>query len=165
MRVCGLKSSMPITFNARKTRQPFVVDNGMGSPDEELLDLDSPSCSPTANRIHGDYEFVTDAGEKRLRRTCQVLCDRLDVYRLLDLHGLSGGLNELQVSVRFPDDEVAPIHVATLLADADFARLLLRLGAQRDRKTARGLTPMDIALREDRGGSHEAVRQMLVANP
>ena len=92
-----------------------------------------------------------------------MLCDRLDLYQLLDEHGLQGGINELQASRRFQDDQVAPLHVATLLADVEFARLLLRHGAERERKTARGLTPMDIALREDKRGSHQAVKAMLAA--
>ena len=61
---------MPIHLNPAVTVKPEVIDEGKGSPDEELLDLDTPSCSPTA-RMHGpDYYVITDKeGNQRPRRT------------------------------------------------------------------------------------------------
>lgn len=70
---------MPIKLNPAVTSQPKVADCGMPSPDEELLDLDTPSCSPTFARIVQDYQLITDQfGAQRHLRTAQVVCDLLE---------------------------------------------------------------------------------------
>ena len=64
-------SAMPIHLNPAVTSKPEVIDEGKPSPDEELLDLDTPSCSPTARMLwQPDYYVITDKeGNQRPRRT------------------------------------------------------------------------------------------------
>ena len=76
---------MPICLNPVMTLKPTVADCGMPCPDEELIDLETPSCSPSYKNIGPDYQIITDGGWQRLKRTAQVISDHFErLEQLLD---------------------------------------------------------------------------------
>ena len=63
---------MPICLNPSVTQKPEELCCGMGCPDEELLDLDTPSCSPVGAERKQDYRIIKDkSGKERYLRTAQ----------------------------------------------------------------------------------------------
>lgn len=76
---------MPISLAPAVTLKPDVAACGMPSPDEELLDLETPTCSPSSNMFNSpEYLFVTDKeGFKRPRRTGEVICAEMELRDLL----------------------------------------------------------------------------------
>lgn len=154
---------MPICLNPSVTQKPEELCCGMGCPDEELLDLDTPSCSPVGAERKQDYRIIKDkSGKERYLRTAQVIFDEMSIRSFLQDHEFySHDLNERQSNRRFLGDEVCPVHMAALLADEDALRLLIQHGADAGRRTSLGRTAWEVAQGANRRGSHQAVLPLL----
>ena len=136
----------------------------MGCPDEELLDLDTPSCSPVGGmHLRDDYHITkAQGGKQRYLRTAQVILDEMSIMAFLQDHEFySDDLNERQSNSRFLGDEVCSVHLAALLADEDSLRLLMRHGADAGRRTSLGRSAWEVAQGANRRGSHQAVLALL----
>ena len=154
---------MPICLNVKVTQQPPELSCGMGCPDEELLDLETPSCSPTGGQRKRDYLIIKDkSGRERYLRTAQVIFDEMNIMSFLQDHQFdSDDLNERQLNSRFVGEKVCPVHLAALLADKDALRLLMQHGADAGRLTSLGRSAWEVAHGANRRGSHQAVLALL----
>eukprot|EP00438_Fugacium_kawagutii_P011913 Skav221381 [mRNA] locus=scaffold7016:9018:26693:+ [translate_table: standard] len=114
--------------------------------------MDFHCVSPVMTLIHGDV--ATDDPNKDTKRRCLTMLDDVRLESFLRTHGFGTDPHEGKVTGCLRKDFIYPIHVAAKLGDATAIKLLLRAHVDPDQKTGRGKTPLELAVKHDKNGSH-----------
>merc|ERR1711879_273707 len=93
--------------------------------------------------------------ERVIRRICLRAFLRINGFREGDAHSARPG------GCFFRRESVCPIHVAAMKGDYDVLVMLLEEGADPEKETSRGRTPMDCALAGDVCGSNQKTLKLL----
>ncbi|CAK9089993.1 Receptor-likey region [Durusdinium trenchii] len=131
--------------------------------EEEPLFTDVPTCWILREELDDD-PIPTRGASKRLERK---LAEQVELQRFLSDHRFEG-VNSPQgppwfdvLALCAEREEVYPIHVAASLGNAQVVKLLLRQGADKEKDTSKGRTPLEAAQQAKDPRSRTAVIHLL----
>mmetsp|Transcript_12241 Transcript_12241/g.23136 ORF Transcript_12241/g.23136 Transcript_12241/m.23136 type:complete len:190 (+) Transcript_12241:51-620(+) len=132
------------------------------------IDSDPPSVWPIPLRVDPEDEEGERPSESRRRRLVQQEQQQQRLNDFLRIHKFSTLDDDLNTAMPrrcfgcLPCSKPElPLHVAARLGEVELIRLLLQASADPKAKNSQGLTPLAVARKEDRGGSHQEVIQLL----
>mmetsp|Transcript_32233 Transcript_32233/g.69662 ORF Transcript_32233/g.69662 Transcript_32233/m.69662 type:complete len:173 (+) Transcript_32233:69-587(+) len=140
--------------DGKKPHKVMPVEDGTGSGSSILNSIGTPVESRS---FQGGSQMSSGRNrhERVIRRICLRAFLRINGFREGDAHSARPG------GCFFRRESVCPIHVAAMKGDYDVLVMLLEEGADPEKETSRGRTPMDCALAGDVCGSNQKTVKLL----